>query len=58
MEMYPGVTQRGKDLSDYGFLIESAEAALDELAWWARALKAGRGEEIQGEDRAREGTEP
>lgn len=42
MEPYLGVTREGKELSDFAFLGRSAGAMLDELAWWARTLKAGR----------------
>ncbi len=55
MEPYLGVTQEGKELSDFDFLNESAVATLDELAWWTRTLKAGRGEKTRAEDRPREG---
>ena len=41
-EPYLAVAQGGKKLSDFGYLAEAAEATLDELAWWARTLKAGR----------------
>jgi len=37
-----GVLKEGKQLSDFGYLKEAAEATLDELAWWARTLKTGR----------------
>jgi hypothetical protein len=56
MEPYLGVTQEGKELSDFDFLNESALATLDELAWWTRTLKAGRGEKTRAEDRPREGS--
>ena len=42
MEPLLGVLRGGKDLADFGFLNESAEATLDELAWWTRTLKTGR----------------
>ena len=42
METYLGVTQKGKELSDFEFLNRRAEATLDELAWWTHTLKAGR----------------
>lgn len=44
MEPFLGVLQGGKDLADFGFLNQSAEATLDELVWWTRTLKAGRTE--------------
>jgi NAD(P)H-dependent FMN reductase len=42
-----GVLKGGKELSDFGYLKEAAEAMLDELAWWARTLKAGRDVEME-----------
>ena len=33
-----------KQLSDFDYLNESAQAMLDELAWWTHTLKAGRSE--------------
>ena len=42
MEPFLGVLREGKELSDFDYLNESAEATLDELAWWTRTLKAGR----------------
>lgn len=42
MEPYLGVTQQGKSLADYDYLNRTAEAMLDELAWWTHTLKAGR----------------
>ena len=42
METYLGVTQKGKELSDFDFLNRRAEATLVELAWWTHTLKAGR----------------
>ena len=44
MEPYLGALKGGKELSDFGYLVEAAEATLDELSWWARTLKAGRDE--------------
>jgi hypothetical protein len=35
----------GKDLSDFDFLNQSAEATLDELAWWVHTFEAGREED-------------
>lgn len=52
MEPYLGVTQEGKDLSDFDFLTKSADAMLDELAWWTHALRAGRVEEAMAADGA------
>lgn len=46
MEPLLGVLQEGKDLTDFGFLNQSAEATLDELIWWTRTLKSGRTEAI------------
>lgn len=36
------VRQGEAGLNDFGFLVESANAVLDELAWWTVTLKAGR----------------
>jgi NAD(P)H-dependent FMN reductase len=55
METYLCMTQEGKELSNFDFLNESAVATLDELAWWTRTLKAGRGAKTRAEDRLREG---
>jgi NAD(P)H-dependent FMN reductase len=42
MEPYLGVWKDGKSFNDYEFLTTSAKATLDELAWYAKTLKAGR----------------
>jgi NAD(P)H-dependent FMN reductase len=47
MEPYLGVTKEGKNLSDFDFLNQSAEAMLDELAWWTHTLNAGRAHEAK-----------
>lgn len=47
MEPYLGVVQEGKELSDYGFLKKSAEATLEEIAWWTHTLNAGRAKEAK-----------
>ena len=47
MGPYLGVAKQGKELSDFGFLNESAVATLGELAWWTHTLKAGRAQETQ-----------
>lgn len=39
---YLGVLQQGKTFEDYPHLHTAAVALLDDLAWWARALKAAR----------------
>ena len=36
--------KEGKSFADYDFLATSAAAMLDELAWYAKTLKAGRDE--------------
>jgi NAD(P)H-dependent FMN reductase len=41
-EPYRGVTQHGKQLADFPYLVRSATALLNELAWWAHTLRAGR----------------
>jgi NAD(P)H-dependent FMN reductase len=42
MEPLIAVARDGKSLDDFPYLAERAEAMLDELAWWTRALKAAR----------------
>lgn len=42
MEPYLAVAQGQKTLADFEHLDKSADATLDELAWWTRALKAAR----------------
>lgn len=42
MEPYLGVFKEGKSFSDFPYLVSTAGPMLDELAWYARALKAGR----------------
>jgi hypothetical protein len=40
--VYLAVVKEGKKLSDFDFLISTAKDMLDQLAWWAKALKAAR----------------
>jgi NAD(P)H-dependent FMN reductase len=42
LEPYLGVVRDGKTLDDYPFLAQSRTATLDQLVWWARALKSAR----------------
>jgi Predicted flavoprotein len=42
MEPFLGILQQGKTLDDFDYLVNSANAMLDDLAWWTNALKAGR----------------
>ncbi|HEX6534359.1 MAG TPA: NAD(P)H-dependent oxidoreductase [Gemmatimonadaceae bacterium] len=42
LEPFLGVLRDGKTLDDYEFLVQSRSAMLDQLVWWARALKAAR----------------
>lgn len=44
MEPLFGVKKEDKDLADYDYLNSSAQATLDELAWWTHTLKADREE--------------
>jgi NAD(P)H-dependent FMN reductase len=37
-----GILQQNKDFADYPYLAQSADAALDDLLWWSKTLKAGR----------------
>lgn len=48
---FMGLWREGKTFEDMPHLTQSAEAMLDELAWWTKALKAAR------EETAREQTE-
>lgn len=57
MEPYLAVTREGKALYDFGFLNQSAGAMLDDLAWWARTLKAGRDEESKTAEKIGEALE-
>ena len=36
------VWQQGKDIKEFAYLEKNATGMLDELAWWASALKAAR----------------
>ncbi|WP_213982100.1 NAD(P)H-dependent oxidoreductase [Sphingomonas sp. dw_22] len=42
MEPFLGILQQGKTLDDYDYLVAARNTLFDELAWWARALKAAR----------------
>jgi NAD(P)H-dependent FMN reductase len=42
MEPYLAVLQGKKSLADFDFLNQGAQATLDELTWWAKALKTAR----------------
>ena len=42
MEQYFAVSQRERSLDDYDFLTERATAMLNDIAWWASALRAAR----------------
>lgn len=37
-----GLLREGKSMADYPYLVEPANKMLDEIAWWATTLKAGR----------------
>lgn len=41
-EPYLGVWKEGKSFNDYPYLVSSVGPMLDELAWYAKTLKAGR----------------
>lgn len=41
-EAFLGLLVHGKEMSDYPFLDDSRDAVFDNLAWWAKALKAAR----------------
>ena len=42
MVEFLGVMQQGKALDDFPHLAQSATSLLDDIAWWARALRAAR----------------
>ncbi|NEU94681.1 NADPH-dependent FMN reductase [Bradyrhizobium uaiense] len=46
MVEFLGIWQQGKSFDDFPHLEQSATAMLDDIAWWARALKSAR--EAQG----------
>jgi NAD(P)H-dependent FMN reductase len=41
-----GIVEEGRALSEFGHLEKAADQMLDELAWWALALKAGRVQQL------------
>jgi len=47
MEPFLAVAKGQKSLVDYDYLNQGAQATLDELAWWAKALKAAREAAVQ-----------
>jgi NAD(P)H-dependent FMN reductase len=47
MEPYLAVVKEGKSLADFDYLNKSAVTMLDELSWWAHALKAARVETVK-----------
>lgn len=42
MAEFMGVWQQGKSFEDYPHLAQSAKGLLDDMAWWAKALKTAR----------------
>lgn len=42
MDPYVAVSQKERSLDDYDFLVERATTMLDDIAWWAAALRAAR----------------
>ncbi|MYZ49453.1 NADPH-dependent FMN reductase [Propylenella binzhouense] len=44
LPVYLAVAKEGKSLAEFDFLNQNAEDMLDQLAWWAGALKAARQE--------------
>ena len=47
MEPFLGMMREGKDFADYPYLAPTVVTMLDELAWYAQTLKAGRDQEVQ-----------
>jgi len=41
--------REGKPISEFAYLKPTADALLDELAWWANALKTAREATAKGE---------
>ncbi|WP_205012913.1 hypothetical protein [Pseudomonas mandelii] len=37
-----GIWQQGKNFNDYPHLAQAAKALLDDIVWWAQALKTPR----------------
>jgi NAD(P)H-dependent FMN reductase len=37
-----GIMREGKTMADFPYLVDTAKAMLDELVWWANALKTAR----------------
>ena len=44
---YVQVVQQGRKLEEFEHLNKSAEATIEELAWWAKVLKAAREQDAQ-----------
>lgn len=44
VEPYLGVMMEGKSFDDYPFVVQARNAMLDQLVWWARALRTARSE--------------
>lgn len=42
MTEFMGIAQHGKTFEDFPYLAQSANALLDDLAWWAKVLKPAR----------------
>lgn len=42
MVEFLAILREGKDFGDFGHLVEAAKGLLDDMAWWARALKTAR----------------
>lgn len=47
MVEFLGIWQQGKSFDDYPHLAQSAAGLLDDIAWWARALKEARMGELK-----------
>lgn len=42
MVEFMGIWQQGKSSEDFPHLVQDATRLLDDMAWWARALKTAR----------------
>ena len=43
MVEFIGMLQQGKSFDDFPYLAQAASGLLDDMAWWARSLRAARG---------------
>jgi uncharacterized alpha/beta hydrolase family protein len=46
-----GLSMHGKTFADYRYLDDSVHPMLDNLVWWANALKAARARDLEDAER-------